>query len=189
MKDYELQIAVKNAPLLNLMRENGYETAADLSRACGISQKYIGDILNLKKPLFTKRGEVNIHAQKIADFFRVMPDMLYPENHHFEGLDKNKASVQIEAEQMFALTHIVETDPEALLEHQQMIDVTTDVLDSLSSKEKDVLHKRFQEEMTYQQIASFYNVSNAWIQQIEQRAMRKLRHPNRSEELRQFIHG
>ena len=46
--DYELTLKIRNAPLLNVMREMGYNTAAELSRASGITQVTIGEMLNLK---------------------------------------------------------------------------------------------------------------------------------------------
>jgi len=189
MKDYEIQIAVKNAPLLNMMRENGYETAAELSRACGVSQNSIGGMLNLKNPLYTKHGQVNATAQKIADFFKVLPDMLYPEGQHFEGLNKNKASVQVEAEQMFALTNMAETDPEMLLEHDQMIAATNEMINGLTWRQQKVLKMRFVEEKTLEECSQELSVTRERIRQIEQKALRIMRHPTNSEQLRQFIHG
>jgi RNA polymerase sigma factor (sigma-70 family) len=189
MKDYEIQIAVKNAPLLNMMRENGYETAAELSRACGVSQNSIGDMLNLKKPLYTKFNQVNGTAQKIADFFKVLPDMLYPEGQHFEGLSKNKASVQVEAEQMFALTNMAETDPEMLLEHDQMIAATNEMINGLTCRQQKVLKMRFVEEKTLEECAQELSLNRERIRQIQEKALRIMRHPTKSEQLRQFIRG
>ncbi len=45
--DYTLRLTVKNSHLLRLMRMKGHETAAQLSRASGVSQGDIGGLMNL----------------------------------------------------------------------------------------------------------------------------------------------
>ena len=56
MKDYLLQIRIKNAPLSRMMKANGIETAAELSRVSLISEQTIGHYLNLKTAPIDKRG-------------------------------------------------------------------------------------------------------------------------------------
>ena len=49
MKDYEVTIKVRNGPMLRAMRMAGFETAADLFRACGVGQTVIGQYLALSR--------------------------------------------------------------------------------------------------------------------------------------------
>lgn len=52
------------------------------------------------------------------------------------------------------------------------------VLNALSEKEKEVLELRFQKGYTYDAVGQILGVSKERIRQIEQKALRKLRHPS-----------
>jgi RNA polymerase sigma factor, sigma-70 family len=49
------------------------------------------------------------------------------------------------------------------------------VLDTLPDPERDILHMRFWEQMTYEDIALIYNMSWNEVHNVEERALRKLR--------------
>jgi RNA polymerase primary sigma factor len=70
---------------------------------------------------------------------------------------------------------------------------TKDVLDSLTPREAKVLRMRFGIEMntdhTLEEVGKQFDVTRERIRQIEAKALRKLRHPSRSEKLRSFLEG
>ncbi len=70
-------------------------------------------------------------------------------------------------------------------------DVTKDVLDSLTPREAKVLRMRFGIEMntdhTLEEVGKQFDVTRERIRQIEAKALRKLRHPSRSEKLKSFL--
>jgi len=70
-------------------------------------------------------------------------------------------------------------------------DVTKDVLDTLTPREAKVLRMRFGIEMntdhTLEEVGKQFDVTRERIRQIEAKALRKLRHPSRSERLRSFL--
>jgi len=70
-------------------------------------------------------------------------------------------------------------------------DVTKDILDSLTPREAKVLRMRFGIEMntdhTLEEVGKQFDVTRERIRQIEAKALRKLRHPSRSERLRSFL--
>ena len=70
-------------------------------------------------------------------------------------------------------------------------DVTGDVLDTLTPREAKVLRMRFGIEMntdhTLEEVGKQFDVTRERIRQIEAKALRKLRHPSRSERLRSFL--
>jgi len=72
-------------------------------------------------------------------------------------------------------------------------DVCKDVLDTLTPREAKVLRMRFGVEMntdhTLEEVGKQFDVTRERIRQIEAKALRKLRHPSRSEKLRSFIEG
>ncbi len=70
---------------------------------------------------------------------------------------------------------------------------TKEVLDSLTPREAKVLRMRFGIEMntdhTLEEVGKQFDVTRERIRQIEAKALRKLRHPSRSEKLRSFLEG
>jgi len=70
-------------------------------------------------------------------------------------------------------------------------DVTSEVLESLTPREAKVLRMRFGIEMntdhTLEEVGKQFDVTRERIRQIEAKALRKLRHPTRSERLRSFL--
>ena len=70
-------------------------------------------------------------------------------------------------------------------------DVVKDILDSLTPREAKVLRMRFGIEMstdhTLEEVGKQFDVTRERIRQIESKAVRKLKHPSRSDKLRSFI--
>jgi RNA polymerase primary sigma factor len=70
-------------------------------------------------------------------------------------------------------------------------DVTAEILESLTPREAKVLRMRFGIEMntdhTLEEVGKQFDVTRERIRQIEAKALRKLRHPTRSERLRSFL--
>jgi RNA polymerase primary sigma factor len=64
-------------------------------------------------------------------------------------------------------------------------------LSSLSERERQVLELRFGlidgQEHTLEEVSRYYNVTRERVRQIEAKALRKLRHPSRSSDLREFL--
>ncbi|MBK9131675.1 MAG: RNA polymerase sigma factor RpoD [Gammaproteobacteria bacterium] len=70
-------------------------------------------------------------------------------------------------------------------------EATTAVLESLTAREAKVLRMRFGIDMntdhTLEEVGKQFDVTRERIRQIEAKALRKLRHPSRSEALRSFV--
>jgi len=75
--------------------------------------------------------------------------------------------------------------------YSNLRDATREVLDSLTSREAKVLRMRFGIEMntdhTLEEVGKQFDVTRERIRQIEAKALRKLRHPTRSERLKSFV--
>jgi RNA polymerase primary sigma factor len=74
---------------------------------------------------------------------------------------------------------------------QGLREATTAVLESLTAREAKVLRMRFGIDMntdhTLEEVGKQFDVTRERIRQIEAKALRKLRHPSRSEPLRSFV--
>ena len=75
--------------------------------------------------------------------------------------------------------------------YQLLREQVIDVLDTLNDREARVLELRFGLEdgrsRTLEEVGKDFGVTRERIRQIEAKALRKLRHPNRSKKLRDFL--
>ena len=69
--------------------------------------------------------------------------------------------------------------------------ISSNPLDTLTDREENVLRLRFGLDdgkmRTLEDVGKVFNVTRERIRQIEAKALRKLRHPSRSKQLRDFI--
>lgn len=75
--------------------------------------------------------------------------------------------------------------------YSSLRNVTQDILDTLTPREAKVLRMRFGIDMntdhTLEEVGKQFDVTRERIRQIEAKALRKLRHPTRSEKLKSFL--
>jgi len=81
--------------------------------------------------------------------------------------------------------------PATTVAHELLREDLSEVLSSLSPRERDVLRLRFGlddgRQRTLEEVGQLFGVTRERIRQIEAKALRKLRHPNRSRRLKEYI--
>lgn len=180
--DYELQLKIKNAPLLNLMRSRGFESASSLSKATNVTQKDIGKLLNLKLTVYNQDGiSPRTCALKIAEYFGVSVDELAPKNRLRNPLVQNTFEAQVNQQQIESLSYSTK-DPSRLLEwfETETRDVFEDIISAnkeITERQKAILRLRFVENKTLDECGKVYGVSRERIRNIVANALRKLRGP------------
>jgi len=84
-------------------------------------------------------------------------------------------------------------DPTTLVERDTFVEQLGSVLDTLSEREAGVISRRFgincDSPMTLDEIGKIYGVTRERIRQIESKCMTKLRHPSRSQVLKDYLDG
>lgn len=177
MSDYQVQLTIKNGKLHSLMRERGFESMAELSRACGVGQCTLGHIGNLKMSAYNERGDVRIPVQKLADFFLVGVEDLFPPEMLHATLERNPWEASLSSGEMRAL----------LGGEENYLPDFSDALDTdgtfskilavanLWPREEKILHGRFVEEKSLRELATQHGVSCDRMRQIEAHILQKLR--------------
>lgn len=105
----------------------------------------------------------------------------------FDSLD----DLIIKNENIFSDNGIFEDSIIENYNKKEMQDAIMNVLDTLKEREKRIIMLRFGfiqgKEHTLEDIGKEFNVTRERIRQIEAKALRKLRHPNRSKRLKSFL--
>jgi RNA polymerase sigma factor (sigma-70 family) len=182
IKDYKLTLKVQNNYLLNQMLKRGIKNVAELSRLTNITPSYLGYIVNLQIPAFSKAGKIYSKVQKLCDFFNCGIYDIFPEQHIENSLPKNKIEIEVNLEQLTP-DYLLEgtLDPETLLCTEQNNKLVNEMLDTLTEREKQIMLLRYgfdgKDEYTLREIGKVFNLSPGRIREIECKALRKLRHP------------
>lgn len=124
-----------------------------------------------------------------------------PEDKVLKALDVAKQPISLETpvgddDDSTMWNLVSDTSVESPLDHATDVglrETTTSVLTALTDREAKVLRMRFGIDMntdhTLEEVGRQFSVTRERIRQIEAKALRKLRHPARSAQLRSFIDG
>jgi len=178
MSDINLQIKVRNGRMLNKMRACGYESAADLNRACGVSQGVIGQLLNFKMTPLTKDGDYRPSVMKVCEALNAMPSDIFPDEMLTLKVDTNIVERELTINQLQGLGY-KETITRQI-ESKELDNSLHEMMRELPDKMQFILSKRngFEgEPLTYRQLGKLLNVSCERVRQQEAKALKMLRHP------------
>jgi RNA polymerase sigma factor (sigma-70 family) len=193
--EYRIDIKVRNNLILTKIESLGYKSVHDFCNASGISYPTLLNFTNMKNPIFDTKGRIKKSIQKLCDLLNCIPEEIFSASQMEASLKSNKRTLQVkEAEMMFLMDQSNNQNIlEDLTERQQMEDLTEEALGTLTQREEKIIQMRFglgeyKKEHNLNEISGEFNLSSDRIRQIEQKALRKLRHHVRSEKLRHFIH-
>jgi transcriptional regulator with XRE-family HTH domain len=184
MKEYNILIKVRNNYLLTRMRRAGHFTVASLSRDSGVSQGTIGKYLNMQTVPQRGTGTWSKNALKLAKYFGCLPDDMFPP---VSLLGKNTAELEMSEselrEGLLSVSQVPKLPFDAVNENEFLAAIN-EALSTLPPRTQLVLSARFglngQPERTLEDIANELELSRDRVRQIEQTALRRLKHPSKS---------
>lgn len=191
MNEYRIDIKVRNNLILKKIEEAGYKNLGELCSKNNIKFKYstINSILNMKKSPLDCSGNFNSSIVKLCEIIKCSPDELFTETQINTSLSTNKRTLEVkEAEMKYLLENSKE--PKLLEENyyeNQLNDNLEKSLSRLSPREEKIIKLRFYENKTLKEIGKELNITGSRVRAIEVEALKKLRHPIKNKNLREFF--
>jgi RNA polymerase sigma factor (sigma-70 family) len=199
VNEYRIKVTVRNNLILNAIENAGYKSVSEFCRAAGLPKTALTELIAMRKPPLNQSGEFSENAKALMEELCLLPTDLWTSEQLTLKLKRNSAQRDVSSEGMRAalgmhseeLLGLMMPDApdEAVLKHE-MVSVVEEQLASLSPRESKILRMRFGigcEEHTREEIGDMFGVTKSRIQQIEAKALRHLKHPSRSDELRQLL--
>lgn len=195
---YEVEMKIKNAPLLDTMRAYGYKTNAKLSSASGIQPSEIGLAVNLKISAFDDRGVMHRVYSRLVDFFQCDITDLCPQEHMNDPLTNNNAVFRcswgepsLYADLLISVANRGSNCPSLDIESDEkesMISFDSLTSDLYGKKMKDALRMRFIENKNLTEICSALEVDRKEAQRIIAAGLSKLRRSDAANRIHRLLY-
>jgi RNA polymerase sigma factor (sigma-70 family) len=198
MREYRVKVTVRNNLLLTAIEDAGYKSQAEFARAAELSTTMVNDLVAMRVAPIGERGEFIENAKRIMEVLGACPTDLWTEEQLNMSLKRN-TSERVYGKDDLALymnnkeEMLLDFNISKNIEEKEIHALVEDRIDSLTPREAKVLRLRFgidiDRDHTLEEIASMFNVTRERARQIEAKALRKMRHPSRSEDLKGLIDG
>lgn len=173
VNEYVIHAKLKNNLILARILAVAPTVAAFCERN-GLSQTAIGNYIAMKKSALTKAGEWRADARKLADALCVDVSEIFTDEQARAELQSNEAYVEMSRQQALACV-----DPLRAIDQREFVARLLDRAQNLNTRERMVLSMRFGlddgEARTLDTIGDALGVTRVRVDQIEQKALRKLR--------------
>lgn len=181
MKDYRVDLRIRNNRIVARMEELGISTNAELARRMGASSPaYLGTIVNMQRSPIGANGRYLDFVVKLAETLECAPDDLFNEQQKTVPVSSNRRSVTVDYESLISATGqkaLPDLD-KVVLDAERVERIDTVLKKVLTPKEEDVVRRRFgigAHEQSFSEIAKDFGVTASRIMQVEAKALRRLR--------------
>lgn len=208
MKEFRLEIKIKNNLLYRAIKDAGFKTIKDFCKKTEISYQMTCHLITMRispisKVYRSKRtkkenGVFIQHVYKICNALNKTPSDLFSQCHiDYDGPGKTTTEIgKKEIDSYLEMTrqnNLLECDDftDKIDIEQNLPTIIDQQLNTLTPREAKVIRMRFGIDMnsdyTLEEIGKQFDVNRERIRQIEAKALRKLRHHSRSKKLVEFI--
>lgn len=197
MEEFNIKVSVRNNLILKAIKEQGHTNLNKFAKECNVSIHGLYGLVNLKEAPLTVEGEFSKPAKELMEALGACPVELWTDEQLTMRLKSNMVERELSKEglqialQSNARSLIGLDYPEQQLEEEERKILVSDRLDSLTPREAKILRLRFGFDNTpahtLEEIGKIFKVTREQIRHIEARALRKMRHPTRSDDLRNLL--
>jgi RNA polymerase primary sigma factor len=197
MDEYRLKVTIKNNLILNAIEERGYTNLNNFCKGEGLKLNNLYDLINLKIAPIGVDGRFIKPAQDLMEVLGACPTDLWTEEQLTLKLQTNTVTKTLNKEKVDIYlssgnSHLILDNPANVFEKEDDKKLISQMLNSLSPRESKILKLRFglenTDEHTLEEVGDKYHSHRERIRQLEARALRKMRHPSRSESLKELLY-
>lgn len=186
-EEYRVKISVSNNLLIQAIENAGYKNQSDFARAIGCGTSTINMLCGLRISPMTREGEFTKVANQVMEALGACPTDLWTEEQLTMNLKRSSSWSVMGREELHVLMN---GEQKSLLDSvagQELKKAMDGVRKTLTFKEQQVIGMRFDDNKSLEECGKELGVSKTSIGHVEARALRKLRHYSRSDQLKSFI--
>lgn len=177
-KDYRVTVKVRNNRILKAIENEGGVPGQKWCDENGINYTTLNDLINMKKSPVTKDGRLSVPAQKLCDILGVLPDDLWSIA-QLQPIEKNYSEIEMDELQVAAIMQDGAATYLMSIDDYQKEKAVANAVSGLTAREQKVIRLRFFDDATLADVSEIIGVSPPRVRQIEMKALRKLRKPDR----------
>jgi len=198
MREYRVKVTVRNNLLLTAIENAGYKSQAEFARAAGLSTVGVNELVAMRSAPIGEKGEFIETAKIIMEVLGACPTDLWTEEQLNMSLKRNTSERSYGKDDLALYMNnkyemLLDFDINKDIQEKQTHDIVEDYLDSLTPRESKVLRLIYgidtHKEHTLEEVGKMFNLTRERVRQIQSEALRKMRHPARSDNLKGLIDG
>ncbi len=183
IKDYLIQIKIKNNYFLTLMEEAGFKNVRQLCLAHGLSLSAVGHVAGLKLSVINTRGKIRPVYIRLSEIFGCLPEDIAPPQHYGKALSKNSGDVKVSLQEMSTLLpgfmETVPKLPDYYIEQEDFLETLSKLLGELKPRDRLIIKRRYgldgEKVSLYSEIANDLGISGNRVRQVEYGILRRLK--------------
>lgn len=192
MREYRIKVTVRNNLLLSAIEEAGYKSQSEFAKSCDLTPQEVNALVAMRNAPISTDGCFTNTAKIVMEALGACPTDLWTEEQLTMELRRNTVEKELSKE---AILQALQYEGGSLLElappdvginRSQEKQAIENVIDTLTPMESKVLKLRFgisnveNDGETLESIGNMFELTKERIRHIEAKALRKLRHPSRS---------
>ena len=189
---YLIKVSIRNNLIIKAIHKAGYKSVSQFCEQNGMAKTALTSLISLRTPPLMSNGEFRTSAKFLMETLCALPTELWTTEQLTMELKRNTSTKEVDLNAVVAalgmnsdeaLQLIDESSPIKDLEDKEMSGVIADVLNTLNAQEQKVLRMRFGigcKEHTLEEIGVKFDVTKERIRQIEAKALRKMKKPDRA---------
>jgi RNA polymerase sigma factor (sigma-70 family) len=186
-EEYRVKVSVSNNLLIRAIEDAGYKNQSEFARAIGCGTSYVNMLCGLRISPMTREGEFTKGANQVMEGLGACPTDLWTEEQLTMNLKRSSSWSVMGREELHVLMN---GEQKSLLDSVagQELKVAMDaVRKTLSYREQQIIGLRFDDDKSLEEVGKELGVSRDRVRQLEARALRKMRYPSRSDQLKSFV--
>lgn len=183
--DYRVMVKVRNNRIIKAIEKSGNSPGVKWCEANGLSYASVNNLINMLTSPVGKKGELTYTAERLCAVLGALPDELWSAE-QVRPLERNFSELEMSEFQVRSLL----SGTQQYVEDFDNFELKTKLIEAfavLGEREANVLISRFVDEKTFSELSKEMGVSSSCVQQIERRAIGKIRREPRFHGLSAFL--